>query len=127
MRHGKGEYKWAKGDIYTGERVKNFKEGEVFEGLFHKCELDDASCPDYSEDKLYRDDLINGIGKYAWKTSLDIYEGEMKKDNRTGFGKYTFDDNSVYIGEWMNCDKHGKGLYTFASDKSTYDGEWKDG
>ena len=57
------------------------------------------------------------------------YFGEMKNGvpDGTGFsvwhGKW---EGDTYKGEFKDCNMHGRGVYTWASD-SKYDGEWKDG
>ena len=37
-----------------------------------------------------------------------LFEGEMKNHNRNGYGKLTYNDGSVYTGQWKDDDKHGK-------------------
>ncbi len=41
-------------------------------------------------------------------------------------GKYAYADGSIYIGEWLNDEKNGKGQYQYANG-DIYKGEFKDG
>ena len=41
----------------------------------------------------------------------DIYNGEWKKDNFNGFGKFINSDGTYYEGFWKNDKKNGKGNY----------------
>ena len=45
---------------------------------------------------------------------------------RNGQGKYTWDDGSMYVGEWANGESHGRGKLTF-SNGNVYEGEFEDG
>ena len=39
-----------------------------------------------------------------------------------GEGRYTYDKDEYYNGEWANDEKHGAGIYTFAG--GIYNGAW---
>ena len=58
----------------------------------------------------------------------DIYEGELNfgEPNKNGKLKYYKDDTTyIYIGEFYNGMKHGKGnLSSKENDKFSYDGQW---
>lgn len=45
---------------------------------------------------------------------------------RNGEGKYTWDDGSMYVGEWADGEAHGRGKLTF-SNGNVYEGEFQDG
>jgi hypothetical protein len=63
-------------------------------------------------------------GRITYKNG-DIYEGDLKNNERSGVGKYTFTSGSAshYSGEWLNSNMHGKGQLFF-KDKSHYNGTW---
>ncbi len=53
----------------------------------------------------------------------DTYEGNMEHGIRQGQGTYTWGINgAVYVGEYVNNKKHGKGKMTFP-DKGVYEGK----
>lgn len=60
--------------------------------------------------------LING----------DRYEGNWKDGQLNGFGKCIKANNSVYEGEYLNGEKDGNGIITWANGNK-YEGGWKDG
>ena len=43
-----------------------------------------------------------------------------------GYGKVTFSNGDVYVGNWEDGVKHGYGKYTWA-DGDTYEGNWYKG
>ena len=52
-----------------------------------------------------------------------MYEGEVLKGYRHGFGKYkSIKENYVYEGFWKNGKKEGKGKITYNDGKSSYEG-----
>ena len=55
--------------------------------------------------KLLKDNIpiINVKYKYG------IYEGQYQNNKRHGYGKFTFENGEVYLGEWENGLKSGKG------------------
>lgn len=55
------------------------------------------------------------------------YEGERDSLGRRDiYGKYTYTNDDVYVGEWKKDKRHGKGIMTYASG-AIYEGEFKDG
>src|ERR1035441_9925741 len=54
-----------------------------------------------------------------------IYVGEFQNEKRHGRGKYTWRDGRSYDGEWKNDNLHGEGVFTFA-DGGKYDGKIED-
>jgi hypothetical protein len=51
----------------------------------------------------WKDDLYQGDGRYTFKDSGDIYEGEFEQGIQHGQAKYTCTEiGTVYEGEWRN-------------------------
>ena len=73
----------------------------------------------------FSDNLINGKGKYVWKT-LKSYEGEWMNNKMHGIGLMRWPDGKVYEGEFRNDKKWGKGKLT-TPDGKVYEGEWEEG
>ena len=59
-------------------------------------------------------------------TGTDSYEGQFSKGLPNGSGKYTWQNGSVYIGEWCDGERNGIGRYIMktAGGDSIQDGIW---
>jgi len=70
----------------------------------------------------------HGRGKYSWRNSGNIYEGEFKDGNMHGKGIMKYDKYNngydVYEGNWIDNKKNGQGIMTYDAGYK-YDGEWK--
>ncbi len=53
----------------------------------------------------------------------DVYVGEWTNDFRHGKGKHTLVSGEVYDGQWVNNFRHGKGKITFAN-QNVYEGDF---
>ena len=53
-----------------------------------------------------------------------VYVGEFSGAMRHGHGKYTYRNGSVYEGEWHNDYWHGRGKYTYSNGTVWHDGMW---
>ena len=81
---------------------------------------------------LVKDSKGNKIGEYddtgqgrAVYPGVGVYVGHFNKNGVPhGEGKLTYDDESVYEGEWVNDMRYGRGVMTFAPSGDVYDGEW---
>ncbi|CAK0824709.1 unnamed protein product [Prorocentrum cordatum] len=51
------------------------------------------------------------------------FEGQLRGDDRHGWGKFTWDDGGAYEGQFDGNDMHGQGTYRWA-DGSNYVGVW---
>jgi len=85
-------------------------------------------------------DIDGTIHKAEWRKSLERlrnyviksyergerYEGQMIKGLKHGQGFYTWQDGTVYIGNWHNDLEHGYGEKLFANG-DVYRGYWKNG
>jgi radial spoke head protein 1 len=46
--------------------------------------------------------------------------GNWVKDQRCGFGKYTYVNADSYEGEWQDHLRHGQGTYTYSQTGTKY-------
>jgi hypothetical protein len=88
LPHGNGEIIYSNGDKYTGEWKFGLYDGKGFKLNF--------------KNKGISNGKINGTEEYC-------YEGEFKKDNFEGFGRFTWPNLDFYEGEWKNNNMNGKG------------------
>ena len=54
--------------------------------------------------------LCHGKGKMYYKNKNIKYEGEYVNNKMEGNGKYIFENDNYYEGQFMNGLKHGKGI-----------------
>ena len=88
----------------------------------------------YSDGSFYRGEMRNGMRNgtgtlvYGDNTAnqLDTYTGQWVDDQRSGTGKLTWKDGSVYEGQWKDDRVHGQGVYTFPSGAILV-GTWENG
>ena len=73
---------------------------------------------------------MNGQGTYIWgpksKKSGDKYIGQWENGIISGFGKLTFSDGEIYIGEFFKDKKHGQGM-SISPTKEKEFGRWRYG
>ena len=62
-----------------------------------------------SLDAIPETPLIKDIIKYS---EFGTYNGEFDKEQRNGYGEFTWHNGDVYEGEWKNGNIHGKGKMT---------------
>ena len=62
---------------------------------------------------------------FKWPDSRS-YEGYFKKDNKHGYGYYTYKDKSRHMGSWFNNKQHGFGVYEVADGRKNF-GCWRMG
>lgn len=96
---------WSKGEK-KGFGIERYPSGDIYEGEFSN-------------------NLKNGIGRYHHKLDQSVYTGEFKDGLRCGFGKLECQD-FIYIGDWENGQKSGKG-YQYYKSGTWYYGEWLNG
>jgi len=64
----------------------------------------------------------NGFGKYKFE-DCTIYEGYFKNYKLYGKGKYTYGNGNTYDGDWVDAIRQGQGLMNYASGER-YNGKW---
>lgn len=67
----------------------------------------------------------HGHGVQTWDNG-SIYDGEWVNGVSEGHGKLTYDNGDIYVGEWKNDLQHGRGISKTANG-SAYNGEWENG
>jgi hypothetical protein len=58
--------------------------------------------------KVVKYEQVAGIMQYS---NGDVYEGQWKNDDRTGYGKLNYVSGNKYEGQWNNNERDGKGLF----------------
>ena len=57
---------------------------------------------------IYRE----GRGRFEWKDSGNVYEGDFLADVRTGKGTFTWATGERYEGDFLDGKLHGNGVYS---------------
>jgi hypothetical protein len=109
---------FSSGQFYLGGIKENLKEGEGY------CFTIDESTRDLITVKgVYNNDVL--IEGEIFKNDSLLFQGKFK-NNLMSLGKYYYDDNEFYVGDFsIDGKRNGRGLYHYA-DNSEYEGEWKD-
>ena len=114
--HGRGVYRFARGDVYEGEYQDDKKHGR---GVYRF-----ASGAVYEGE--WKDDKKHGRGTFRFADGR-VYEGEFKDGKYHGRGVFRSADGDVYEGEYQDGKKHGRGVSRSADGSVYHDGQWKDG
>ena len=88
VRHGQGKYMYINGDVFEG---KNIECKNVFSYF----------CSFYETKSIYRNRPNDRVGNY-------------ENDVKSGLGKYTYANGTVYEGEFLNGDFEGTGKCLYA-------------
>eukprot|EP01089_Gocevia_fonbrunei_P021729 TRINITY_DN8543_c0_g1_i1.p1 TRINITY_DN8543_c0_g1~~TRINITY_DN8543_c0_g1_i1.p1 ORF type:complete len:479 (-),score=127.52 TRINITY_DN8543_c0_g1_i1:183-1619(-) len=68
---------------------------------------------------------VTGVGKYIWDTNAS-YEGEWKDGAPNGMGMKYWEEQEYYVGSWISGKMNGYGFYSW-EDGASYSGYWRDG
>ncbi|KAL8136351.1 hypothetical protein V2J09_002352 [Rumex salicifolius] len=133
---GKGRFSWPSGAIYEGEfragRMHGFgiftgADGDTYRGTWKLDKKNGHGEKLYANGDVYegswKEDLQDGDGKYVWKDG-NVYTGEWKDGVICGKGVLIWVNGNTYEGFWENGDPKDSGVFTRASDGSTYAGNW---
>ncbi|EXB38354.1 hypothetical protein L484_008012 [Morus notabilis] len=111
----------------SGCWVQVYRNGDVYEGEFHKGKCSGSGVYYYYMSGRYEGDWVDGkydgYGVETWARG-SRYRGQYRQGLRHGFGVYRFYTGDVYAGEWSNGQSHGCGVHT-CDDGSRYVGEFK--
>ena len=67
--------------------------------------------------------MFSGSGYY--RTKEGIYEGNFSENHKNGLGKFIWNENKFYEGNWENGKQHGEGVFT--KNGQIFKGIWKNG
>ncbi|KAK8495346.1 hypothetical protein V6N13_122806 [Hibiscus sabdariffa] len=111
----------------SGCWVQVYRNGDVYEGEFHKGKCSGSGVYYYYMSGRYEGDWVDGkydgYGVETWARG-SRYRGQFRQGLRHGFGVYWFYTGDVYAGEWSNGQSYGCGIHT-CEDGSRYVGEFK--
>ena len=138
LANGKGMYRNAKGNIYTGDFLdgKRHGYGELdtnkfhYEGQFNNDYLDGKgkiqflnTGHQYQGD--FKENEMDGYGVFKWKNGY-VYEGFMKNGKMNGKGRYKYNNGQVYEGGYRDGLKNGMGRLTYPNGK-VFEGRFVNG
>merc|ERR1719198_1973865 len=146
MFSGYGLAKYVNGDTYDGVFIEGYRRGKgtyVFKKNGDKYE------------GFYEENKKHGFGKmvYTSKSGKEEEDGdgdEEKPDTRSGTylgyftggmrgmkaqggdaamseGTFTYANGDIYVGQWCEGKKHGRGSYSYAKDGTKLVGDWVQG
>ena len=58
---------------------------------------------------------------------VDVYEGDWVEDRMTGECVMAYANGDVFIGGWLDGEKHGAGTHLYAGKGRAYEGVWDRG
>ena len=138
LYHGQGTIRLQDGTEYQGVFDKGKMEGEInirfasghqFIGRFKHGEVVEDQgrviFPNNSRGNCVDGNCIEGEGTLELDNG-SLYEGAFLNCSRHGYGVYTFETGAVYKGFFSKGKYHGKGSYTFPSG-ITFEGDHKEG
>jgi|GEM_PF-1226592 len=109
---GKGQIKWANGDLYEGDIVKGQRHGQ---GRFLW-----ASGQSYSGPWVH--DAAQGKGQMRFANG-DDFEGEVSQGQPHGPGRMRYASGDQFEGQFTHGKPDGQGSYRWANGQS-YEGPW---
>ena len=113
-RISNSSFRFKNGDRYVGELIQNKPNGE---GRF-------TSAKGVSYLGYWKNGNPNGMGTEIYPDHKGKFQGEYENGVKTGYGKITFEDGSIYEGSMINNDVEGYGIL-FWPDQKVYRGLWK--
>ena len=58
------------------------------------------------------------------KLDNGVYEGEIHNNKKEGYGKYTINDGTYYIGQFLNGFRHGRGADYYRNNNIMHEGDF---
>ena len=77
-------------------------------------------------DCQWENDLPHGFGRETWDFGKISYTGNFYKGQKTGRGRFEWENGSYYEGEFENGNFNGWGVQFNAESQETYEGNFKD-
>ena len=126
----------SNGAIYFGETdfanlphgfgLRIDSDSTLLEGIWENGSLHGTGLHLYPNGDYYQGDFrrgeVEGLGKFV-RLAGSSYEGEWKDSRQNGQGTETWGDGSVYVGAFVQGKKQGKGCFRWANGAS-YEGEF---
>jgi hypothetical protein len=135
--HGRLEYS-DKGEIFEGQFVHGSwtgygrcicaSTGEDYTGFFCDLIKHGHGVTKHQDGRTFEGTYSNGVkveGKMTYEDG-SIYLGQWSRGARHGRGTYTFVNGSVFFGEFQDDKIHGSGVLTWPNG-ARYLGKWKKG
>ena len=111
---GKGRIEYPDGSIYEGDLDNDVRQGE---GVY--------TSPNYNYEGSWKNDKRNGTGIVEYHKLKEKYEGSIMNNLPHGKGIYTFNEGSVFSGEFHMGWRHGTGTLSYGDGTTHYDGTWE--
>merc|ERR1719401_3064567 len=120
-RRGKGVYTFEKtGDIYDGYYEENKKHG------FGKMVYTSKN-PNDDDDGGDEEKPSDRAGTYLGYFSAGLRGRKDAAAEGDSEGTFTYSNGDIYVGQWVQGKKHGKGQYSYAKDGTKLCGDWVQG
>ena len=114
------------GSIVSGEALVEYKNGDIYEGVFRLDQKHGKGKMRYSNGDTYQGDfyldLKHGKGVYNWCSNGAVYDGEFKAGGACGVGHLTLSNGYHYNGEVEGGKFHG-GKWTEANGEEVTNSE----
>ncbi|MCD8215485.1 MAG: hypothetical protein LUC97_07595 [Clostridiales bacterium] len=131
---GTGTMTWTNGDVYVGQWVKSqrtsgtytWADGAKYVGRFSNSKKDGyGTLYDETGEVIYdgqweNDNFISGIGVKYYSSA--VYVGDLDNGIPNGEGTMTWDDGTVYEGQWVDGDMCGQGKVVCSEENEDYSG-----
>ena len=109
------------------DNEKNMENDLIYEGdikSFVKEGYGIEKCSEYEYKGDFHEDQKHGKGSIKYLKTGRKYSGDFLKNEITGYGTYTYENNEVYKGELLEGKKDGYGTYIWP-DGGEYKGDYK--
>ncbi len=137
VREGKGSFTFSNGNEYIGNFVTNksngigrmkYNNGDEYLGNWLDGKKDGLGIYTWKDGYIYigefKDSHMDGDGSCFNSKGELVYDGEWKKGQIHGMGRYIWNKNKWYEGEFQQGQKHGLGIF-YLNDEPIYNGTWK--
>lgn len=145
MFSGFGKAYYKTGDTYDGVFIEGYRRGK---GVYTFKKNGDRYEGYYEENKKH------GFGKMVYTSKTGDEEEEAAEDEKPSMragtylgyftaglrgtkaqggdaamseGTFTYANGDIYVGQWQNGKKHGRGSYSYAKDGTKLIGDWVQG
>jgi len=136
LKHGRGVFRYANGDVYEGEfkdgrlngrGVMNYASGSVYDGQYDDDKRNGFGVYTFANGNVYegewKGNKKHGRGTMRYANG-DVFEGAFMDNNRNGSGVFRYANGDVYEGEYSDNFRHGRGIFKYANG-DVYDGQWE--